>query len=195
MARIDCRKGGEMTTEMAHCLEVIFAGLQVLLLVVNAILLWRYVKSTAHIESAAVEQAKTAARQADIAAQQARLGADQLEGASRPVLVMRNATALNLELANVGNGPALNIQWWLWPEESDGPGSLQAPHGRLGFIAAGAAEALPEGPLALQHPSRKIWCRYSSVSGSMYRSECFLKSDTMIKVWYEVKFYPEPRIT
>jgi hypothetical protein len=88
-----------------------------------------------------------------------------------------------------------NIQWWLWPEESDGPGSLQAPHGRLGFIAAGAAEALPEGPLALQHPSRKIWCRYSSVSGSMYRSECFLKSDTMIKVWHEVKFYPEPPIT
>jgi hypothetical protein len=28
----------------------------------------------------------------------------------------------------------------------------------------------------------------------MYRSECFLKSDSMIKVWYEVKFYPEPPI-
>jgi len=190
----DC-KDREMTTDTAHHLEVVFAGLQVLLLVVNAVLLWKYVKSTAHIESAAIEQAKIAARQADIAARQARLGADQLEGASRPVLVMRNATALNLELANVGNGPALNIQWWLWPEDSDGPGSLQAPHGRLGFIAAGAAEALPEGPLALQHPSRKVWCRYSSVSGSMYRSECFLKSDIMIKVWYEVKFYPEPPVT
>jgi hypothetical protein len=172
--------------------EQAFRFWQVGLLALNALLLWRYVISTRRIEKAALEQSKTAARQADIAARQARLGADQLEGASRPVLVMRNATALNLELANVGNGPALNIQWWLCSEDSDGPGSLQAPHGRLGFIAAGAAEALPEGPLALQHPSRKIWCRYSSVSGSVYRSECFLKSDTMIKVWYEVKFYPEP---
>jgi hypothetical protein len=184
-----------MTEDSFRILELVFAGLQVILLALNAWLLWKYVRSTANIESAAVEQARIAVRQADIAAQQARLGADQLEGASRPVLVMRNATALNLELANVGNGPALNIQWWLWPEDSDGPGSLQAPHGRLGFIAAGAAEALPEGPLALQHPSRKIWCRYSSVSGSMYRSECFLKSDTMIKVWYEVKFYPEPPVS
>lgn len=181
-----------MTEDSFRILQLVFAGGQIILLAVNAWLLWKYVKSTAHIESAAVEQAKIAAHQADISAQQAKLAADQLEGASRPVLVMRNATALNLELANVGNGPALNIQWWLWPQDSDGPGSLEAPSGRLGFIAPGASEALPEGPMSLRNSSRKILCRYSSVSGSMYRSECFLKSNTMNKVWYEAKFYPEP---
>jgi hypothetical protein len=170
--------------------EVVLGSLQIGLLVINALLLWKYVKSTAHIEQVAVEQAKIATRQADISQQQARFAADQLEGSFRPVLVMRNATALNLELANVGNGPALNIQWWLWPEEG-APGSFESPSGRLGFIAVGTSEALPEGPMALQHPTRKIWCRYSSISGTIYISECFLKRNDTNKVWYEVKFYPE----
>src|SRR5689334_8055066 len=78
LGHIADRKDREMTTDTAHHLEVVFAGLQVLLLVVNAVLLWKYVKSKAHIESAAIEQAKITARQADIAARQARLGADQL---------------------------------------------------------------------------------------------------------------------
>jgi hypothetical protein len=85
--------------------EQAFRFWQIGLLALNALLLWRYVVSTRQIEKAAIQQAKTSARQADISAQQAKFAADQLEGASRPVLVMRNATSLNLELANVGNGP------------------------------------------------------------------------------------------
>jgi hypothetical protein len=179
-----------MTAGTAQVLEIAFGALQIVLLTVNAWLLWKYVKSTAHIEQEAVEQSKIATRQADISQQQAKFAADQLEGSSRPVLVMRNATALNLELANVGNGPALNIQWWIWPEEG-APGSFEAPTGRIGFIAVGTSEALPEGPMALQHPTRKIWCRYSSVGGSIYISECLLKRNVTNKVWYEVQFYPE----
>ena len=104
----------------------------VILLALNAILLWLYVMSTRKIERAANEQAKTSARQADISAQQAKLAAEQVEGASRPVLAL-GGDALHLAWINIGNGPALNIQWWVWPEEQEGPVSLEAPAGRIGF--------------------------------------------------------------
>lgn len=193
MAKIS-RRDTEMRPEHFQIAEMIFALMQLALLAINAWLLWKYVLSTQQIEHAATEQAKMAARQAEISAQQAEFAADQVEGASRPVLALHNATALNLELANVGTGPALNIQWWIWPEDQEGPGSLEAPAGRLGFIAAGTSRELPYSPMVLRNPPRKILCRYESVGGVIYRSEGFLKSDSMKGVWYELKCYAEALI-
>lgn len=165
---------------------------EVCLLALNAILLWLYVMSTRKIERAANEQAKTAVRQADISARQARLAAEQVEGASRPVLAL-GGDALHLAWVNIGNGPALNIQWWVWPEEQEGPGSLEAPAGRIGFIEARQSTAVPYAPAFLINPRRKMICRYKSVGGATYRSEGSLNSDTMVGTWYEHKFSPEPR--
>lgn len=156
--------------------EICLLILQAVLLIVNIILLWCYVKSTRGIEKAAAQQAKTSA--------------DQVEGSSRPVLVVAG-DALHLALANIGNGPALNIQWWVWPEQQGWPGSLEAPAGRIGFIEADKSRELPHAPDFLINPPRTILCRYQSVGGIMYRSEGSIKRDSMVGVWYDHKFSRE----
>jgi hypothetical protein len=94
-----------------RCWEIFLLVVQCILLAINAILLWRYVISTRGIEEASTQQAK--------------ISADQLESSSRPVLAL-SGDALKLALENIGNGPALNIEWWVWPQGQDwqGPSKL-----------------------------------------------------------------------
>jgi len=165
-----------MTENSYRCWEIFLLALQVMLLIINAMFLWRYVISTRGIEKASVQQAE--------------VSADQLEGSSRPVLVL-SGDALKLALANIGNGPALNVQWWVWPEEQGWPNSLEAPAGRIGFIEVGKSGELPHAPAFLTNPPRKVICRYESVGGITYRSEGTIKRDSMVGVWYDQKFSRE----
>ncbi|HEU5415376.1 MAG TPA: hypothetical protein VFW31_16535 [Candidatus Angelobacter sp.] len=126
-------------------------------------------------------------KQAEIAASQTILSAEQLEGASRPILVLQEVTG-DLTLANIGTGPALSIKWWLWPEEDDRPGSLEAPAGRVSFIEPRQRCKIGLPAYAVANPRRKIVCFYEGVSGKLYRSDSFQKQDTMVGRWYEHKF-------
>jgi hypothetical protein len=159
-----------------RCWEIFLLVVQCILLAINAILLWRYVISTRGIEEASTQQAK--------------ISADQLESSSRPVLAL-SGDALKLALENIGNGPALNIEWWVWPQGQDWPGSLEAPSGRMGFIDVDKSGELPHAPAFLTNPPRKVICRYESVGGIVYRSEGSIKRDSMVGVWYDQKFYRE----
>ena len=165
-----------MTENTYRCWEIFLLVVQCIFLAINAILLWRYVISTRGIEGASAQQAK--------------ISADQLESSSRPVLVL-SGDALKLALKNIGNGPALNIEWWVWPEGPDWPGSLEAPSGRMGFINVDKSGELPHAPAFLTNPPRKVICRYESVGGIVYRSEGSIKRDSMVGVWYDQKFYRE----
>lgn len=168
--------------------EDVFRWAQSILLGVNAVLVWVYIHSTRAIQKSAAEQARTAARQVEVSAQQAKLAEDQVEGASRPVITLHNVNSLNLLLQNIGNGPALNIKWWVWPSDDEIPGSLEAPDGRVGFIEAGKAWETSYTPAVLTNPPRKIICFYESVGGATYRTDFWIRRDSMAGVWNEHKF-------
>jgi|SRR5882724_2876994 len=160
--------------------EQAFRFWQVGLLAVNALLVWAYVISTRSIQKAAI-------RQAEISEQQAVLSAAQIEGLSRPILVVRD-TETDLHLVNIGTGPALGIKWWYWPEDNPSPGSKEAPSGRISFLEVRQSYSIHEHPDFLLNPRRKIICMYESVGRVSYISECFQKRDTMVGKWYDHKF-------
>jgi hypothetical protein len=103
----------------------------------------------------------------DQSALSARIASEQLEGSSRPcVLVLEDAdelrefSARNLILQNIGSGPALNIRWRLsaWSEWGTAPalspGGFVRPALRATDVdAAGGAE-----------------CEFESLSGKPYRT-------------------------
>src|SRR5581483_10734661 len=115
------------------------------LLAVTAGLVWRYVWLTAGIKSAALNQS---------------------EGASRPVVTIRNAGAKSaVLLENIGTGPALNIHVV--------GGDVQSEDTVYALAASRSAEVpvseVPgknEGGL----PSRTFSCEYTSVGKVRYRS-------------------------
>ena len=165
-----------MPVWLAILQTVIFAG-QLVFLFLSAVYARRYVDRTKELIAAAAEQA--------------RISTDQIEGQSRPVLVIRATT--KVELVNVGNGPALNVEWWPWPEHEGPPlPARNAPSGRIPFIEPGAARDVLDLDWIMRRNSKLvIW--YKSCSGREYRTDGYLRQDTMIGVWTNVEIVEEQR--
>lgn len=162
---------------------------QLFLLVVNAGLIWKYVASTEQIKSAAISQAKSLSEQTQSAREQAKAAADQVEGASRPVLVL-GFRENELAVFNWGNGPALNVKYWLWPVDSEKLPWPGAPHHRETFIEKNNHRGLPYPPSRLLSHASRVIARYESASGRHYRSEGFYRKDSTGE-WYENRLKEE----
>jgi hypothetical protein len=135
---------------------VIAAYAQALLLFASAILVLLYVRSTIQIERAAVRQSQIAAA--------------QLEALARPVLVLEG-DANTLALVNTGNGPALEVAWWWWPEANENPPWPDAPVDRATYIAQQQNQLLRwRTPAELTQGREVVFCRYRSISGTGYIS-------------------------
>jgi len=155
---------------------------QLILLVVNALLVWRYVSSTEKIKDAAVQQANSAS-------EQARHAADQVEGVSRPVIVIDGNSSI-MALLNIGNGPALNLKWWVWSTDVANLPWPGAPTGRLPYLESRQKRELVTSNDIL---GQKLLVRYESASGRRYRSEGLLHRDTMVGEWFEHSVFEESR--
>jgi hypothetical protein len=144
------------------------AWAQLVVLVVTAWLVWRYVRSTEKIEEAA---------------------ADQVEAMSRPVLVPR-IVGTEFHLTNVGSGPALRIEWWQRPQEEAfaAPKEL-VPDAQIGLIETKGESVMVGAPdfRSLAGNNRKIICRYRSISGRVYLSQGVPRTDPISGQWLDAE--------
>jgi hypothetical protein len=149
--------------------------------IVTLCYLIKYVQATVGIQKAAVEQTKASqdlvnVGNAQISVSQELLKAanEQSEGLSKPVVFakpkLRDGNFLNIELANIGTGPAIEIGGFVLentesPQESklafQWPVPYLEAHQNGDTRVAGAAPGLPR---------RNVECSYRSISGRMYVS-------------------------
>ncbi|HXE90475.1 MAG TPA: hypothetical protein VNK82_05865 [Terriglobales bacterium] len=132
-----------MSYSLDEIQTLIFGG-QLLLLAASVHYAKRYVESTERIKEAAIQQSK--------------VSADQVESMSRPVLVMK-AEGTTVQLVNVGTGPALNVEWWPWPEQHPEGRALparNAPSGRHPYIESHTARETGVNQATLMAQKAKI---------------------------------------
>jgi hypothetical protein len=145
----------------------LWAALQAALLVVSAFFVAWYLYETRKMRKAAEDQV-TRSQELIVAAQrQVDASLKQVEGAFRPAVV---AMTVNLSssprLVNIGNGPAVDIEWSI-------PNSPL--HGRVSYLEPHTSEDLPfDGEKPLYEASAEtpaiIECTYRSISDWSYRS-------------------------
>jgi hypothetical protein len=127
----------------------------------TAFLVWRYVAATNKLVSSSQEQLKTAEKLIHISQR-------QLEGQSRPALIIQEG-ASGLRLVNLGNGPALGIEW-RFKAPSSGPvfSEPSAPVDALSYLEEHQAKDMAFLPGSLVH--KELHCLYRSVSDHHYIS-------------------------
>jgi hypothetical protein len=129
-----------------------FEKMQLLLLVVNAVLIWFYVKA---------------------ARQQVKVSQYQVEASHRPALVAQHRTTEEVVLVNIGSGPAINVHWWVPDSEWKGkipylePGCNPCP-----LQIKDWEKIMTNAALKGQQDRGRIECSYRSLSGWRYRSIC-----------------------
>lgn len=123
---------------------------QVVVLIITARLVWRYLHETERLREAAQEQ---------------------LEGQIRPAIVVRHGSGDgDLELVNVGKGPALHIRLSTTERGSAGKPGLD-PMADPWFVASGDSYQTPiraQGAGIFALNGRSLQCEYTSLSGQTY---------------------------
>ncbi len=141
------------------------AWAQVVVLIVTARFVWRYLQETERLRKTAQEQVEASQRQVTAAY-------EQLEGQIRPAIVVRHGAVLGrgLRLFNVGEGPALHIR--LSPTERGSARQLGLDlMCEVGFIEVDASfdtGILAKGGGITALNGRSLQCEYTSLSGRTY---------------------------
>jgi hypothetical protein len=145
---------------------------QVVVLIVTARFVWRYLNETQMMRKAAENQVEKS--QSLVA-----LGLRQLEGQIKPALVARvDSGSFAVTLVNVGSGPALHLmlsavakgsvpQWdgRAAALATDPRGYLEARQERLSGVRTRPVQGLDGVPILGE---RGLLCEYSSLSGQVY---------------------------
>jgi hypothetical protein len=163
---------------------------QALLLAVNAVFVWEYLRETAAIR-------KTAQGQLKVSQFQVSLSQQQVEAQIRPALTVRPYGSL--KLVNVGNGAALNLRLVeaqenspiLWDVVSNISQDLS---GAFVSVAESAVEnahlrdALIPSNYFAQRPGQTLQLIYESLSGKKYASVIeFSRNGAPIRTRFEQK--------
>jgi hypothetical protein len=151
--------------------------LTLLLLAVNAVLVWMYLRETKKIRIA---------------------NEAQLEAQISPAIVVRNSGApLGLELVNLGKGPALHLRLSATERGSIGKRELNRLRPDIGFIEAGGTEVTniqAQGRVG-NYPTLdglSFQCQYTSLSGRTYFTVVdFDKADNSLLI--ATRVHPEER--
>ncbi len=154
-----------------------------LALIISGVALWylrKYVQSTEGIEEAAAEQTR-------ISHELVKAANEQSEGLSRPAVVAaklradadpslstRSKRRYMLTLKNIGNGPALSVQWGIQEQSSEAPDSNSFLSGELPYIEPSQREDVEEyrelPADRLTNVKCFVECDYQGLSGDRYRS-------------------------
>ena len=130
--------------------------LTLLVLSMNALLIWLYLKETNKIRIA---------------------NEAQLEAQIRPAIAVRFGSLQELELVNLGKGPALQVRLSAIERGSTATRDLDSLADDIELIEAGAKQvgtgdrttgALPVVPSTCLLKGRSLQCQYSSLSGHTY---------------------------
>ncbi len=127
---------------------------QVLVLIVTALFVWRYLKETEKLRLAAQAQ---------------------VEATFRPAVVALSGGSLesNPKLENIGNGPAMNLEWFLVDGELKGKLPIMRMH-KPEELPFGGVRPLYNAASAMgrNQTTATIECSYRSLSGHRYTSTC-----------------------
>ena len=112
---------------------------------------------------------------------------EQIESQSRPAIVVKEKGE-QLELVNIGNGPALQIEWQLKPSGTAPTFSeSQKPIEALSYLEDGQTNFIAVKGITLT--VKELHCLYRSLSGMRYVSvSAFTEKGT-----YDTQFHSEHR--
>jgi hypothetical protein len=135
------------------------------ILLATGVLIWRYVRATSRL---------------------VKTSQDQVEGLSRPALVIQEAGGNRLTLVNIGNGPALGIEWRFKDRDSSAVFFESGePVEALSYLEQRQTKAMSFEERTLVN--REMHCLYRSISGQRYLSV----SKFTAKGIFETEFYAE----
>lgn len=135
------------------------------ILLATGILIWRYVAATSRL---------------------VKTSQDQVEGLSRPALVIQEAGGDQLRLVNIGSGPAVGIEWRFKDRPTAAVFSeSHEPAGALSYLEQRQTQDMPFKEVVIVN--REMHCLYRSISGQRYVSV----SKFTEKGTFETEFHAE----
>ena len=151
----------------------------------------RLVRTSQGQVQVAQDQLKELEKQLSVSQEQVRTSQRQIESQSKPAIVVKESPATLdtsvLQLVNIGNGPALNVDCWLKVPGLDVDFDEKAPPNEsLPYLEQRQVQDSEISNHVLA--SHVIHCRYQSISGARYASVSYFTNKEVINsAFYEEK--------